>query len=187
MAHTDETVITLVERAQAGDEDAFGELYSSFVAPIFRYVFVRVRNRHDAEDITQSVFVKAWKALGRYENRGMPFSAWLYRIARNSTIDHYKKKKDIIPDEPEMLEDFAADDSSGPKAYAEHMEHVRLVERALLLLPEAQREIVRLRFIEGKSSKEVARSTGQSEDAVRQMQSRALKVLRVQLKESKLL
>jgi RNA polymerase sigma-70 factor (ECF subfamily) len=183
MSDTDEFVITLVERAKAGDSAAFADLYSAYVAPIFRYVFTRVRNRQDAEDITQSVFVKAWTALGRYEERGMPFGAWLYRIAHNSTIDHYKKKKDIILDEPEALEAFPASDDSDPHEYAKATERARFVERALSLVPETQQEMLTLRFIEGYSTKEIARKTGKSEDAVRQIQSRALRALRNQLQQ----
>ncbi|MDA1334785.1 MAG: sigma-70 family RNA polymerase sigma factor [bacterium] len=186
MSLNDSSLIALVQKAKGGDSAAFDDLYRQFMTPIFRFVFIRVRNRADAEDLTQTVFVKAWNALPRFDDREERFLAWLYTIARNSIIDHWKKKKDLIPDDPDVF--FATREAPDrTERLAEQNEASRLVYGALTSLGDDQREIMTLKFIDGLTNKEIAKMTGKSEPAIRQVQSRALKSLRAEFKNNNLI
>src|SRR4051812_24008500 len=96
----------LVSRATRRDAAAFGLLYESHLDRVYRYVYYRVGSTAEAEDLTEQVFLKAWEAIGRYEARGVPFIAWLYRLAHNLVIDHYRAKRPTMPleDVPEAEE-----------------------------------------------------------------------------------
>ncbi len=174
----------LVQRAQTGDSAAFSALYEHYLTPIFRFIFFRVRTKEDAEDITQHVFLKAWKALPEFGREGKSFSAWLYRIARNTTIDYWRKKK------PLSLDPFAStlqnkqDNALDPMAIASQKEESEHIRNALHILNEDQQTILTLKFIEDLSNEEISQITGKTEGAIRQIQSRALKALRQHLKEN---
>ncbi len=166
----------LVERAIAGDADAFGEIYMRHLDAIYRYVYFRVGDANDAEDLTEHVFLKAWEALPGYNQRGNRFSSWLYRIAHNMIIDHHRRQKPMIP--MPLLE---KDNWKCPQATA--LEQMIEVEEAAALaaavaqLPEEQQQVIILRFVEGLNHTEVARIIEKSEGACRVIQHRALAAL----------
>jgi len=166
----------LIEAAQK-DPARFAELYENNFERVYAYVVRRVGNRAETEDLTSEVFHQALSHLGRFEWRGIPFAAWLFRIAANLISNRGQRAgREKIADNPEHIE-------STP-ARAEELEDVerratlfRLVET----LPVEQRGVVVLRFVEQKSIKEVAREIRKTEGAVKQLQFRALSTLRARL------
>ena len=93
---SEQAVNALVDRAREGDADAFGLLHDRFQPEILRYLTHQIRNPETAEDLAQQVFLKAWQAIPRYEQRGTPFKAWLYRMARNQVIDQYREHRKVL-------------------------------------------------------------------------------------------
>src|SRR6266487_1737020 len=87
----------LAERASLHDQSAFAELYNAYVDKIYKYVYYKVGNVPDAEDLCEQVFLKAWEAIGRYKWCGFPFSSWLYKLAHNLVVDHYRVRRDSVP------------------------------------------------------------------------------------------
>lgn len=168
----------LVEQAVRRDGAAFTALYERYVDQVYRHVFYRVGNKADTEDITEEVFVRAWKAIDRFKIRGVPFYTWLVKIARNLVIDHYRKQKKHV-----SLEDveYAADSGEGPEAVVEsRFEHHRLRD-AIKKLRGVKRKVILMRFIDGCSYAEIASELKKSEGAVRVIQCRALNDLRTLL------
>jgi RNA polymerase sigma-70 factor (ECF subfamily) len=163
-----------VDRARHGDSDAFGKLYELHLDRIYRYVYYRVGSTSEAEDLTEHVFLKAWEAIGRYENRGLPFAAWLYRMAHNAVIDHYRSRRPSTPiDETFDLED----ERQNPVASAEAIFDREELKVAIKRLNTDQQTVIVLRFVEGLSHAEVGKILGKSEGAVRVIQHRALGVM----------
>src|SRR3989344_5112069 len=99
----------VVRGAIDGDKEAFGILYEEYFTPIYRFIYFRVKNRTDAEDISQNVFIKAYSSIGNYKEHGVPFLAWLYTIARNTTIDYWKKKRDYLLENPDTIAERVVD------------------------------------------------------------------------------
>ena len=165
----------LIQRAQRGDATAFGDLYEQQLAAIYRYIFYRVGNVAEAEDLTETVFLKAWEALGHYRWREVPFSAWLYRIAHNVIVDRYRSKRDLVPlDEHTDLHDTA----DGPEEWMAEVETAEVLSRAIAQLPPDYQQVLVLRFINGLSHAETSLVLGRSEEAVRVLQHRALNAIR---------
>jgi RNA polymerase sigma-70 factor (ECF subfamily) len=164
----------LVDRARRGNADAFGQLYQLHLDRIYRYVYYRVGSSNEAEDLTEHVFLKAWEAIGRYESRGLPFAAWLYRMAHNAVIDHYRARRPMTSiDETFDLED----ERQNPVASAEALFDREELRVAIGRLNPDQQTVILLRFSEGLSHAEVGRILGKSEGAVRVIQHRALGVM----------
>lgn len=178
-----EELQALVQEAKDGNSTAFSTLYEHYLTPIFRFVYFRVRTHEDAEDLTQHIFLKAWSALPEFKHQGKYFSAWLYRIARNTTIDYWRKKKEISLDPGAAAFLNQRDESPRPDTVAENKEDADLFRKALHVLNEDQQTILTLKFIEDLSNKEIALITDKTEGAIRQIQSRALRALRQHLKE----
>ena len=160
----------LIEAAQK-DPSRFAELYEENFDRVYAYVVRRVRERHDAEDLTAQVFQQALAGLPRFEWRGAPFAAWLYRIAANAIADHYKEKARNTGTPSEPLTPERPDDIESRVAL------FRSVDR----LPQEQRRVVVMRFSEGKSIREIANEMQKSEGAVKQLQWRGLQTLRTQM------
>ena len=165
-----------IEAAQQ-DPRRFGELYEEHFERIYAYVIRRVRDRAAAQDVTAEVFQQALANLGRYEWRGIPFAAWLYRIAANAITDHLKRTARHESAEPEPEDGPAAD------------EIVRIEQRAMLYrsvgrLPADQRRVIVMRFAEEKSIREIAGELGKSEGAIKQLQFRGIQNLRTQMGQS---
>ena len=160
----------LIEAAQR-DPSRFGELYEENFYRVYAYIARRVRGRHEAEDLTADVFREALAGLGRFEWRGAPFVAWLLRIASRAVADHYKRSGRESGQPVDELERVV------PQEIERHVILFQLVDR----LPDAQARVIRLRFVEQKSIKEIAQVLGRSEGAVKQLQLRAIENLRAQL------
>lgn len=148
--------------------------YEQHIAPIFRFILLRIKNYHEAEDLTQVVFLKAWKGLPKYKEKNQ-FLSWLYAIARNTIVDYWKKKKEFVlgNEEIEIL-----DERSDFLETLQEENDFQDIINAINLLSEDQQEIIILKFIEDISNREISEIMDRSEDAVRQLQSRALKSLK---------
>ena len=171
---------SLVRRAQQNDEQALSRLYEEYFERVYRYVVVRVGNRLDAEDITSQVFVKVVQSLPSYKLRGAPFSAWLFRIARNQVIDNVRKRS--IKVKTTWIEPSAVSQED-PTRLAELNIAIDELVKALALLTGAQREVIELRFVAGMSIAETAKIMGKSEGAVKALQYNALIALRKHLSD----
>lgn len=167
----DET--TLIQHARGGSREAFGHLYERHRATIARYVAARIRDPSDSEDLTEAIFESAWRAMGRYREQGVPFLAWLYRLAHNRVVDHYRALRPMVTLIPEVHESI--EDASAPLEL--NIDSADLL-KALHALTDDQRDVIVLRFIQGMSGREVAQAMDKREDAVRALQFRALATLR---------
>jgi len=169
--------IQLIQAAQQGDTQAYGELYERYAIRVFRYLYSHLDNRLDAEDLTEDVFLRVWRTLGNYKEKGVPFLAFLFRVARNALIDHYRRS--AKGEEDVSIEDlYLRDQTPGPvDAVMAIMEHQQL--RSMLMeLREDYRTVLVLRFLSELSPEETARAMGKSSGAVRVLQHRALAALR---------
>jgi RNA polymerase sigma-70 factor (ECF subfamily) len=166
----------LVEAAQK-DPARFAELYENNFARVYAYVVRRVGDRAETEDLTSEVFQHALANLRRFEWRGIPFAAWLFRIAANLISDRWQRMgRENVADEPEQIESAAA-----RGVEFEEVERRATLFRLVDTLPLEQRRVVVLRFVEQKSIKEVAREIRKTEGAVKQLQFRALSSLRARM------
>ncbi len=163
-------------RASRGDVTAFGLLYDRHVEAIFRYVYYRVRDDAEAEDLTSDVFMRALKAMPRYEPR-QAFLAWLYRIARNAVIDRARRGGRQVSFE-DALEHPTADQIVEPDMELLSRSDSTALRNALGQLTPLQQEVIVLRFLEGYSTQEIARIVGKREGTVRGIQFRAIGALR---------
>ena len=178
MSLDDAALERLVQQAKNGDADAFGEIFDHYHEPIYRYVASRVQRPSDAEDLTQSVFVKALEALPRYEVRGNPFGGWLFRLARNAVIDFVRTRHDHL--ELDVLQERSANQAL-PDEILVARQQIDAVGIALTALTEEQRDAIALRFFAGLSAREAAVAMGKQEGTVRGLQFRAIAALRRQL------
>lgn len=167
----------LVAHAQGGNVDAIEALYDRHRPNIFRYVWSRVGDRHTAEDLTGDVFLRMLAALPQYRTTGMPFRAWLYRIAHNLLVDHFRweNKRAEVPLDTIEERDAGRYD---PASTAERKLDAERVRHALSQLDPSHREIVVLRFLCELSLREVAQILGKTEAAVKSLQHRSLTALR---------
>lgn len=169
----------LVRQATSGDAEAFGALYDHYQPRIYRFVLLRVGRREEAEDITHQVFMSAWENIRRYEERGLPFTSWLYRIARNNVIDYYRTRRDEVGLDTIDPEAFVA--HHYPEADAQRAIELVRVHKAIHELKPDYKDVVVMRFVEELSLREVAGALKKSEGAVKLLQYRAIKELKKQL------
>jgi RNA polymerase sigma-70 factor (ECF subfamily) len=165
----------LIKEAVRGKSSAFGSLYDYYQPMIYRFVFVKVGRREDAEDITHQVFLSAWQNIEGYTHRGHPFSSWLYQIARNQIVDHYRAKRNETSLEKMDPEYFVAP-ATAHFDLSTKME-IEKVRVAIAELKPDYQDIIILRFVEDLPLKEVADVVEKSEGAVKLMQHRAIKEL----------
>ncbi|MBT4937017.1 RNA polymerase sigma factor [Candidatus Peregrinibacteria bacterium] len=170
---------SLVKKAQEGEAQAFGEIYDIYIEDIYRFVFYKVGQREIAEDLTEDSFLKAWEKLDTFEQTKHPFSSWLYRIAKNKVIDYFRKEKVSI----EELNIDIADERMETKKSAEQYFNQKLLQKSLVHLPETQREVVVLRYVNELSHKEISEVVGKSEIAVRTLLSRGMAKLKELMKD----
>jgi len=171
----------LVEQAQKGDADAFGEIYDELVKPIYRYIYYRV-DPQIAEDLTEETFLKAWKALPKYKKTKHPFSAWIFRIAHNLICDYYRKNKTTSEIDENMADEKP---NAGPKELMNLKLNQIKLRKAIKQLPENYQQVIILKYINEEENPIIAKTIGKSEGAVRTLQFRALEKLRGLLSEKK--
>jgi RNA polymerase sigma-70 factor, ECF subfamily len=170
----DELVYEAVAAAKRGDMSALHFLYVRFADDVCAYVRSIVRDPHAAEDITQNVFAKLIKAIGKYERRDVPFAAWILRVARNMALDHVRAARQI------PVEEVRTSDEGGEQVGFERAHSLR---GALQQLPEDQREVLILRHIAGLSPREIADRLGKTEASVHGLHHRGRGALRAALQE----
>jgi RNA polymerase sigma-70 factor (ECF subfamily) len=163
-----------VTRAKAGDSEGLHYLYVRYADDVLRYVTGFIRDHHEAEDITQNVFAKLMKAINKYEERAVPFDAWILRVARNAALDHLRAKR-AIPTEEVRLTDTGRAETALDRGHA--------LRQALEDLPEDQREVLVLRHIVGLSPVEIADTLDKSESSVHGLHHRGRRSLRANLIE----
>jgi RNA polymerase sigma-70 factor (ECF subfamily) len=166
----------LVDTAKTGDEKALTELYLLYFPRVYRYILARTGNTYDAEDLAEEVFMRVLEALERFQWREAPFSAWLFRIAHNAVIS--QRRKDTARGRPGQLVDGIPVDSAGPEELVEHRLVLNEVMQAAEKLPEAQRQVIALRFGAGLTVAETARAMNKGEGNVKVIQHKAIAKLR---------
>jgi RNA polymerase sigma-70 factor (ECF subfamily) len=163
---------------QRKKESRLASLYEEYFDRIAHYIYVRIGDRHEAEDLAGDVFLKALESLKSYKERGIPMQAWLFRIARNVSVDYLRKKGRVttVP-----IEGVTIMNKEDPVAAAEKNIGMKKVREAMQKLTPEQRQVVQLRFFGGLSSKEVGTILRKSDGAVREMQRAAVERLRILL------
>jgi RNA polymerase sigma-70 factor (ECF subfamily) len=171
-----EDELIFIKKAKDGEVEAFGLLYEHYMPKIYRFVLLKVSHREEAEDLTHQTFLKAWESIEQYDFQGYPFSSWLYRIARNTVIDHYRKSRpqssleetniDLIADNPPLGEGL------------DKKKNLESILKVIQKLKDTEKEVVIMRFIEDLTIREVAKIIGKSEGATKVIQHRAIKNLR---------
>ena len=176
---TGEEIRRLVERAQQGDRAALEELYLIHFDRIYSYLHMTVGNRHDAEDLTTQTFLRMLEAIGRFRWQSVPFSAWLFRIAHNLSMDHFRAARRVQPEEE-------VPEPEGAEADSAELEALHSIGRQSLLeliegLSDEQQQVLTLKFVFNFANAEVANILGKTEGAVKSLQHRALVSLQKQL------
>lgn len=171
----------LLQKATSGDKEAFGLIYDQYIERIYNYIYYRTGNTADAEDLTAQVFFKAYNHIGNYQDRGVPFSAWLYRIAHNMVANWHRDTSK----HPEV----ALEETFHSGVRAEYPELVLLQgeEKSVLLqaihrLPAERQQLVILKFVEHLSNQEIGEIMGRTEGAIKSLYHRTLSSLRKDLK-----
>ena len=172
-------VRALVERAQRGDRAALEELYLLHFDRIYSYLHMSVGNRHDAEDLTTQTFVRMLESIGRFRWQSAPFSAWLFRIAHNLAMDHFRAGRRVQVEE-DVPEPLGAEESSAEEQALDSLGDAGMLDLIARLSAE-QRQVLTLKFLFGFANAEVAGILGKTEGAVKSLQHRALVSLQKQI------
>lgn len=168
---------TILSKASMGDRDAFGVLYERYVKRIYNYVYYRTGNHHDAEDLTTRVFMRAMRHIGNYQNRGVPVSAWLYRIAHNLVANWHRdnsRRQEVPLDDVYNLKL----ERQHPEAVVVQNEEQDALLKIIRQLPEDRQQLLILKFVEHFSNAEIGRIMGRTEGAVKSLYHRTLLSLR---------
>lgn len=174
--------LDLVKRIKK-DSAAFGLLYERYVTRIYNYVYYRVGNHHDAEDLTSRVFYRALTHIHDYTDRGVPFSAWLYRIAHNLVANWHRdhaRRQNLALDDVTLI----GDSFEMPEWIAESNESRRWLLTAIRRLPEERQELLILKFVEQLPNAEVGQIMGRTEGAIKSLYHRTLLALRDELQKT---
>ena len=172
-------VRSLVQRAQKGDRAALEELYLIHFDRIYSYLHMSVGNRHDAEDLTTQTFLKMLESIGRFRFQSAPFSAWLFRIAHNLAMDHFRAARRVQPEE-EVPEPEDVEDNSAEEQAMQAMGDATMFELIESLSPD-QQQVLTLKFVFNFSNGEAATILGKTEGAIKSLQHRALVSLQKQI------
>jgi len=164
----------IIEDAIKGEASAFGLLYDKYHPQIYRFIYLKVGQREEAEDLTHQVFLSALQNIGKYQHKGFPFSSWLYQISRNKIIDHWRTRKNTldIEDAVEQGENDLEIEKIGIKFEIER------VRKAISLLKDEYQDVIIMRFIEELSYEEIAAALNKPRTTVRVLQHRAIKQLK---------
>jgi len=167
-------------RAASGDEEAFSVLYQRYVKRIYNYIYYRTGNHHDAEDLTERVFFRALNHIKHYHIRGLPFSAWLYRIAHNLVANWYRdtKRRNEVPLD---YHSFTISRGDLPESELVNLQEIELLMSAFRKLPSDRQNLLILKFIERLSNEEIAQIMGRSEGAIKSLYHRTLLALRKEM------
>ena len=166
---------SLVRRAQQRDQEAFAQLYEEHFTRIYRYVALRIGDKTEAEDMTQQVFINALQSISSFKWKGIPFSAWLFRIAHNQVVDYLRKRTKHVT---EPIDEVVATSKSNPQLEVERKLDIEQLLLATQRLTRAQRDVISLRFTSEFSTAEVAKIMGKSQGAVKALQHSAIVSLR---------
>lgn len=175
----------LMRLAKSGQEQAYGLLYELYFTPVFRYIYLRVRDKEEANDLAQTVFLKVFTALPNFKEQNKSPLAYFFTVSRNTVIDYWRTKKVVEVDAFESIAERTADDTDGPVKSFERKESRNAIQSALEELTDIQREVITLKFLSELSNKEIAELLGKKEEAVRQIQCRALRSIKTILKNQK--
>ena len=167
----------LIARACSGDAQAFGKLYEKYIDAIYNYVYYRTSNQKEAEDLTSRVFLRALKHITRYEDRGYPFSAWLYRIAHNLVVNWYRDRdrKEEIPLEDQYPPPAVKDETEKQLTKENRRENLLEIVREL---PDDRQQLLILKHVEGLTNREIGEIMDRTEGAVKALYHRTLVALR---------
>jgi len=177
----------LIRLAKSGDKEAYGQLYELYFTPVFRYIYIRVRDKEIANDLTQTVFLKVFTALPNFKEQNKSPLAYFFTVSRNTIIDYWRTNKEVRVNDFETLAERKADKNEDPLKSFEENENQNLINRALQELTDIQREVITLKFIDDLSNKEIAELLEKKEEAVRQLQCRAIRSIRNILKNQGML
>ncbi|MEV6618093.1 ECF subfamily RNA polymerase sigma factor, BldN family [Streptomyces sp. NPDC051051] len=169
-------MMDLVERAQAGEADAFGRLYDQYSDTVYRYIYYRVGSKATAEDLTSETFLRALRRIGTFTWQGRDFGAWLVTIARNLVADHFKSSRFRLEVTTGEMLDANEVARSPEDSVLESLSNAALLDAVRRLNPQ-QQECVTLRFLQGLSVAETARVMGKNEGAIKTLQYRAVRTL----------
>lgn len=167
---------------KSANQNDFSYIYTQYFTPLFRYILYQTKNRETAEDIVQTVFLKALRQKGRLQHDAFPPLSYFFVIARNTVIDHWRKKREIALNDSEDAFTSLIDTRENPQDKMEKEFDSRKIKMALEKLSSEQKEVLTLRFISDIENKEIARILDKTEEAVRQTQYRAIKKLRKLIK-----
>ena len=166
---------SLVRRAQEGDQKAFAQLYEEHFDKIYRYIALKIGDKIEAEDMTQQVFLNALQSISSFQWKGVPFAAWLFRIAHNQVVDYVRKRQKRVA---APLDESLVIGDSNPQQMTERSLDIEQLLLATRRLSEAQRQVISLRFTGELSVAQVAKITGKSQGAVKALQHSAIVALR---------
>jgi RNA polymerase sigma-70 factor (ECF subfamily) len=178
MVEDDES--TILEKAIVGDSEAFGELYERYVARIYNYIYYRIGNVKEAEDLTERVFVRALHHIGNYSHKGLPFSAWLYRIAHNLVANWHRdssRRKDMPLDERLLV----SQQFNFPEQELLRVEEQEKLLQVITRLPADRQELLILKFVDDLSNVEIGNVMGRTEGAIKSLYHRTLLSIRDEL------
>lgn len=171
-----------IRQAQAGDSDAFAQLYQMHVVSIYRYLYQRVRSVQVAEDLTSDVFARALKSLASYRISGQAFVAWLYRIAHARAIDYYRRQN--VRGVELALDETDASTSDELDGDLLRQQARQALQQALLSLSDDQQQVIILRFLQGQSLEQTAQALSKNVNAIKQLQFRAVRTLGERLQQA---
>ncbi|MCC7366325.1 MAG: sigma-70 family RNA polymerase sigma factor [Dehalococcoidia bacterium] len=172
----------VVAAAQRGSQAALAELYEHYFPKVYRYVANRLYSTEDAEDVTEEIFLRVIDNLASFEWRGLPFGAWVFRIARNEVVSHVRKQKSRGP--TSQLSETIADESAEEIYAIETTLTVAVIHQTAQQLPEAQRQVIALRFGAGLSVADTAKALNKTENNVKVLQHKAIQKLQQLVKRS---
>lgn len=171
----------MVTAAQRGDQSALASVYEFYFPRVFRYVAARLNKTEDAEDVTEEIFLRVIDNLGSFEFRGLPFGAWVFRIARNEVVSHVRRQK--VRSQTAPLSEFIPDANADHVTEVETQLTIAVVREAAEKLPEAQRQVIALRFGAGLSVAETAQALKKTENNVKVLQHKAIAKLQQMMRD----